>query len=70
MPLKLCFRARAAVFVPAALALVLFGSGREVFAGGQAAPQSPPGTPPPQQIPVSTSTDSGTVSGIYSAFCL
>ena len=60
MALKLCFRARAAFFVPAALALVLFGSGREVFAGGQADPQRPPATPP-QQIPVSTSTDSGPV---------
>ena len=32
MPLKLCFRARVALFVPAALALILFASGREVFA--------------------------------------
>ena len=39
MPLKLCFRARVALFVPAALALILFASGREVFASGQAAPQ-------------------------------
>ncbi len=60
MPLKLCFRARAALFVPAALALILFGSGREVFASGQAAPQPPPASPEPQ-IPVSTSTDSGPV---------
>ena len=60
MPLKLCFRARVALFVPAALALILFGSGREVFASGQAAPQLPPVSPEPQ-IPVSTSTDSGPV---------
>src|SRR5215204_7194225 len=68
MPLKLCFRARAAVFAPAALALILFGSGREVFASGQAppqgaaeaAPQAPRPTPAPQ-IPVSMSTDSGPV---------
>ena len=60
MPLKLCFRARVALFVPAALALILFGSGREVFACGQAAPQRPPASPEPQ-IPVSTSTDSGPV---------
>ena len=36
MPLKLCFRARAALFAPAALALVLFASGRVVSASGQA----------------------------------
>jgi outer membrane protein len=60
MPLKLCFRARVALFVPAALALILFGSGREVFASGQAVPQLPPVSPEPQ-IPVSTSTDSGPV---------
>ena len=53
MALKLCFRARAALFVPAALALILFGSGRGVSASGQAAPQPPPASPAPQ-IPVST----------------
>ena len=57
MPLKLCFRARAALFAPAALALVLFASGRVVSASGQASPQ-PPASPAPQ-IPVSTSTASG-----------
>jgi outer membrane protein TolC len=59
MPLKLSFRARAALLAPAALALVLFGSGREVSASGQGAPQ-PPTTPAPQ-IPVSTSTANGSV---------
>jgi outer membrane protein TolC len=59
MPLKLSFRARAALFAPAALALVLFGSGREVSASGQGTPQ-PPVSPAPQ-IPVSTSTANGAV---------
>ena len=57
MPLKLCFRARAALFAPAALALVLFASGRVVSASGQGSPQ-PPISPAPQ-IPVSTSTADG-----------
>ena len=57
MPLKLCFRARAALFAPAALALVLFASGRVVSASGQGSPQ-PPASPAPQ-IPVSTSTANG-----------
>ena len=57
MPLKLCLRARAAVFAPAALALVLFASGRVVSASGQGSPQ-PPASPAPQ-IPVSTSTADG-----------
>ena len=57
MPLKLCFRARAALFAPAALALVLFASGRVVSASGQGSPQ-PPASPAPQ-IPVSTSTADG-----------
>ena len=57
MPLKLCFRARAALFAPAALALVLFASGRVVSASGQGSPQ-PPVSPAPQ-IPVSTSTAGG-----------
>jgi len=59
MPLKLCLRARAAVFAPAALALVLFASGRVVFASGQGSPQ-PPASPAPQ-IPVSTSTADGAI---------
>ena len=57
MPLKLCLRARAALFAPPALALVLFASGRVVSASGQGSPQ-PPASPAPQ-IPVSTSTASG-----------
>jgi len=57
MPLKLCFRARAALFAPAALALVLFASGRVVSASGQGSSQ-PPASPAPQ-IPVSTSTANG-----------
>ena len=59
MPLKLCFRARAALFAPAALALVLFASGRVVSASGQGSPQ-PPASPAPQ-IPVSTSTANGAI---------
>jgi len=57
MPLMLCFRARAALLAPAALALVLFASGRVVSASGQGSPQ-PPASPAPQ-IPVSTSTADG-----------
>src|SRR5687767_9993384 len=59
MPLKLSFRAHAALFAPAALALVLFGSGRVVSASGQGSPQPPVSPAPP--IPVSTSTASGPV---------
>jgi outer membrane protein len=57
MPLMLCFRARTALLAPAALALVLFASGRVVSASGQGSPQ-PPASPAPQ-IPVSTSTADG-----------
>jgi outer membrane protein len=61
MSLKLCFRARVAVFAPAALALVLFASGRQVFASGQAAPQQPAAASQAPQIPTSTSTANGPV---------
>ena len=57
MPLKLSFRARAALFALAALALVLFASGREVSASGQGTPQAP--ISPAPQIPTSTSTANG-----------
>ena len=61
MRLKLYFRARLSLLAVSALALFLFGSGREVFASGQAAaPQQPPAAPAPQQIPEST-TSTGAV---------
>ena len=61
MSLMRCFRARAAVFAPAALALILFASGRQVFASGQAAPQQTPAASQAPQIPTSTSTSNGPV---------
>jgi outer membrane protein TolC len=61
MPLTLYLRARLAVLASAALALILFGSGREVFATGQAAAQPPAAPAPAPQIPASTSTASGPV---------
>ncbi len=59
MPLKLCFRARAALFAPVALTLVLFASGRVVSASGQATPQLPAATSPVPQIPTSSSNSGG-----------
>jgi outer membrane protein len=58
MRLKLYFRARVPFLAVSALALLLSGSGRVVFASGQAAtPQQPPaGTPPAPQIPESTTS--------------
>jgi outer membrane protein TolC len=58
MRLKLCFRARVSLLSASALALILFGSGREVFASGQAAtPQQPAAAPASQQqIPESTTS--------------
>jgi outer membrane protein TolC len=58
MRLKLYFRARVPFLAVSALVLLLSGSGRVVFASGQAAaPQQPPaGTPPPPQIPESTTS--------------
>ena len=62
MPLKLCFRARVVILSSAALALALFGSGREVFASGQA-PAQPPTVAARQapQTPASTATSTGPV---------
>src|SRR5690349_9698135 len=59
MLLKLNFRARMPVLAASALAIVLFGSGRVVFAGGQAAaPQQPGSATEAQkpQIPESTTS--------------
>jgi outer membrane protein len=58
MPLTSCFRAPVRLLPAAALALILFGSGREVFASGQdAGPrQPPPDTAPKAQIPESTTS--------------
>ena len=61
MPLKLCFRARAALFAPVALALVLFASGRVVSASGQATPQPPAAPSPVPQIPTSSNSGGATI---------
>jgi outer membrane protein TolC len=51
-----------ALFVPAALALVLFASGRQVFASGQAAPQQQPAAASQApQVPTSSSGANGPV---------
>ena len=62
MPLmKRCLRARPAVSLPVAVALALFGSGRPVFASGQAAaPQQPPSSGP-AQIATAAAAPSGAV---------
>jgi outer membrane protein len=59
MPLKLNFRARVAVLAMLALVVMLFGSGRVVFASEQATPQPP--APAVPQLPAAAAAGSGPV---------